>query len=271
MWSKTMIDEEGNFTEEFTEALPGMLGLEKLEHEDGSPIKTFEATPNLSSLAKAYHDTKTAYGKKLENVIQKPGENASDEDIAAYNAELDAARGVPTEAQSYEFPLLDGETEEALFTDDHKTEYQNFAKENKIPASTFSAFVQLNRKLAAAQAKAVADKIEEAENKTIEAIKEKNKGDALVVAGKRVFNALSKFNKNNPEFLAKLKEQDVFNNPTDFQRWKNAGVTPQNYQAWLEIANELKISHSVDGSKGSTGGTELKDLLPKSAADLGAK
>jgi len=266
-----MIDEEGNFTEEFNEALPGMLGLEKMEHEDGKPIKMFENTPNLGSLVKMAFDTKTAMGKKMENVIQKPVEGASEKDIAKYMAELDAARGVPTEAQSYEFPLGEGETEETMYTPEHITAYKEFAKQHNIPASVFTDFVQINRKLASEQAAVITKVIQDAETKVIEKVKTDHPGEKLGIAGKQVFNALSKFNKNNPEFLAKMKEQDVFNNPTDWQRWKNAGVTPQNFQAWLEIAQELKISHSVDGAPGGGGGTELKDILPKSAEALGVK
>lgn len=264
-----MIDEEGNFTDAFTTALPGFLGKETLTHDDGSPIKMFETTPNLSSLAKLAFDTKTAQGKKLENVIQKPAEGASEEDIAKYMSELDAARGVPTEPQNYEFPLGEGETEEKIYTEEHKTAYKAFAKEHNIPASVFNGFVQLNRKLAAAQVADITQQIEDAEKVVIEKLKTEHPGEKLGMAGKQVFNALSKFNKNNPEFLAKMKEADVFNNPSDFQRWKNAGVTPQNFQAWLSIAQELQISHSADGEPPADSGTGLKDILPKSAAALG--
>lgn len=266
-----MIDGEGNFTDAFTTALPGFLGKETLTHDDGTPIKMFEKTPNLGSLVKMTFDTKTAQGKKMDNVIQKPGDNATDEEKATFMAAIDAARGVPTEAQNYEFPLGEGETEEKLYTEDHITAYKAFAKENNISASAFNDFVQLNRKLAGEQTASITQGIQEKENKVIEKLKTDNPGDKLGLAGKQVFNALSKFNKNNPEFLAKMKDADVFNNPTDFQRWKNSGVTPQNFQAWLSIAQELKISHSVDGEAGGGGGAELKDILPRSAAALGVK
>ena len=266
-----MIDAEGNFTDAFTTALPGFLDRENMTREDGSTIKMFEHTPSIKSLVKFAYGAKTDLGKKLENVIQKPVEGASEEDIAKYMGELDTARGVPTEAQNYEFPLGEGESEEKLYTEVHITSYKAFAKENNIPVSVFNEFVKLNRKLTNEQSQALIQKIQETENTVVEKLKVDNQGEKLVIAGKQVFNALSKFNKNNPEFLAKMKEADVFNNPTDFQRWKNAGVTPQNFQAWLSIAQELKISHSVDGVPDKGGGTTLKDILPKSAAALGVK
>lgn len=266
-----MIDSEGNFTEAFTTALPDFLGKETLTREDGSPIKMFEHTPNLGSLVKMAYGAKTDLGRKMDNVIQKPGENATDEEKATFMATIDTARGVPTEAQNYEFPLGEGETEEKLYTEEHINAYKAFAKENNIPASVFNGFVQLNRKLTGEQTAAITQGIQEAENKVIEKLKTDNSGDKLGLAGKQVFNALSKFNKNNPEFLAKMKENNVFENPTDFQRWKNAGVTPQNFQAWLSIAQELKISHSANGETGGGGGTKLSDILPKSAAALGSR
>lgn len=267
----TLIDAEGNFTEDFTKALPGYLGKETLTREDGSPIKMFEHTPNLGSLVKMAYGAKTDLGKKLDNVIQKPGERASEEDIAKYMAEIDTARGVPAEAQNYEFPLAEGETEETLYSEDEKTAYKEFAKKHNVPSSVFNEFVLLNKKFASGKAAAITQKIQEGENEAIEKLKTDNSGDKLNLAGKQVFNALSKFNKNNPEFLAKMKESGVFENPTDFQRWKNAGVTPQNFGAWLSIAQELKISHSSDSSPGAGSGATFKDMLPESAKRLGDK
>lgn len=266
-----MIDTEGNFTDAFTKALPGFLGKETLTHDDGTPIKMFEKMPNLGSLVKMTFDTKTAQGKKQENVIQKPGENATDEEKVTFMAEIDAARGVPAEAQNYEFPLAEGETEETLYSEDERTAYKEFAKKHNVPSSVFNEFVLMNKKFTTGKTAAITQKIQEGEDSAIEKLKTNNPGDKLGLAGKQVFNALSKFNKNNPEFLAKMKEAGVFENPTDFQRWKNAGVSPQNFGAWLSIAQELKISHSADGAAVSVSGAELKDILPKSAEALGVK
>ena len=268
-----MVGADGNFTEDFSNNLPGFLDKETLTKEDGSPIKMFENTPSMKSLVKMAYDSKTALSKKMDNVIQKPGENATDEDIATYMGEIDAARGVPTEAQNYEFPLAEGETEETLYTPEHIEGYKKFAHDNHIPADVFGKFVLLNKQLAKQTEDHVKQQIADAETKVINELKEKNPGEGMVVAGKQVFNALSKFNKNNPAFLEKMKEAGVFENPSDMQRWKNAGVTPQNFQAWHGIAQELKISHSTDGSGSAGGGGsgDLSTLLPKSAASLGVK
>ncbi len=268
----TLIDGEGNFTPDFTKALPGYLGKETLTKDDGSPIKMFENTPSIGSLVKLAYGAKTDLGKKMENAIQKPAEGAGDDVIAKYMAELDTARGVPSEAQNYEFPFSEGQTEEDTYTEDEITAYKEFAKEHSFPAETFSEFVLLNRQFTQQKTANALQNIKDAEDETIKFIKEKNPGkENLDIAGKRVFNALSKFNANNPEFLAKLKENKVFENPADFENWKKAGVTPQNFRAWLGIATEMKISHSVSGDPGGGGGGELSDLLPASAKVLGDK
>ncbi len=265
--------EDHSFSEGFTAALPGMLGMEKLENEDGTPIKMFETTPNLGSLVKSFYDTKSAMGGmvKAENVIRKPGENPSDDEVSAYMAEIHAAAGVPTEAQNYEFALGEGETEETLYNEEAITAYKDFAKENNVPADVFAGFVAINRKLAGAETTRINEAILTKETESIDKIKKEHPGEKLAITGKNVFATLSKFNKNNPEFLAKMKEADVFNNPTDFQRWKNAGVTPQNFIAWASISQEMKISHSSDGEGGGAGGSDLASLLPASAASLGVK
>jgi len=92
-----MIDAEGNFNQDFTDALPGMLGD---EHAD---FKDFENIKDMGTLVKNYANTKSAFSKKLENVIQKPGPDATDEQKTEYRNQLMEGIGAPKEVGEYKF------------------------------------------------------------------------------------------------------------------------------------------------------------------------
>jgi len=78
-------------------ALKGLAGPEHAETKCLDDVKDF------SSLVKFAVETKSAYGKKLDNVIQKPGKDASDADKAAYKASLKAELGAVKSGAEYEF------------------------------------------------------------------------------------------------------------------------------------------------------------------------
>ena len=267
----SMIDSDGKFTEAFTTALPGYLGKETLTKDDGSPIKMFETTPNLGSLAKMAYDSKTALGKKMDNVIQKPGENATEQEVKDYMTALDTARGAPDSIDAYVVPEDKIEVVDQFFPKLAQDRYKEVAFKNGATVGAYQEMMGVAIELAHEQITAHAQSVKEAEDKVITSIKTNHPGEGLAIAGKMVFNALTKFNKNNPEFLAKLKDGDVFNEPTDFENWNTSGVSPQNFQAWLSIAQELKISHSVNGAQDVSSGSEISDILPASAKVLGNK
>ena len=91
------LNEEGGFTDGFREALPGMLGDEHIDS------KVFDDIPDVATLAKNYADTKSMVGRKLEGVIQKPTESATDEDKANYRDTLRIELGAPESIEGYAF------------------------------------------------------------------------------------------------------------------------------------------------------------------------
>ena len=91
-----MIDTDGNFTQEFTDALPGMLG------EENKDFKGFDDVKGIKSLVGMYANIKKAYGAKQENVIQRPADDATPADKDTYRSQLFEAIGAPVTVDGYE-------------------------------------------------------------------------------------------------------------------------------------------------------------------------
>lgn len=77
--------------------------LRTLAGPEYAESKAFDDIKDFRSLVKVHADTKSALGKKLDNVIQKPAADASDEDKAAYKASLKAELGAVKSGAEYEF------------------------------------------------------------------------------------------------------------------------------------------------------------------------
>jgi len=96
-----MLAKDGSLTDAFHESLPGMLGEgyeeAKIDYKD------------IPSLVKGIVDTKRAFHQKTDGMIKVPGEDATDEEKAAYRQAL----GVPDSAEAYKFErkaLADGQS-----------------------------------------------------------------------------------------------------------------------------------------------------------------
>ncbi|MCK5605435.1 hypothetical protein KAR91_26320, partial [Candidatus Pacearchaeota archaeon] len=96
------IDETGKFGDGFAEAATAIAG----ESHKGS--KVYDDVPDFDTLVKNYADTKSLVGKKLEGVIQKPANDASDEDKAAYRDGLLTELGASENPDDYKFPEVEG-------------------------------------------------------------------------------------------------------------------------------------------------------------------
>ena len=93
----TMFGDGGSITDSGRAAMVTAAG------EGHAETKLFDDITDFGGLCKRFADTKTAYDKKQENVIQRPADDASDEVKAAYKKEVSKAHGAPDEASGYEF------------------------------------------------------------------------------------------------------------------------------------------------------------------------
>ena len=110
--SEEFIGENGVLTEAFTEALPDMMGDNFYNDPDtkSEPTKLFENVKDVKTLVNNYANAQrtiskgeAAFAEKTKGMVKIPGEDASDEDKAAYRT----ARGVPESADGYKLDIPD--------------------------------------------------------------------------------------------------------------------------------------------------------------------
>ena len=134
-----MIGEDGVFTDEFREQLPGLLGDNYFNDPETKqqPTKMFD---NIKDIKGLVNMTATAqrelsrgdarFADKMKEMIKIPGEGATPEEIAAYNK----AVGVPETMDGYELPIPEG---------DDKAGYEVIA--NAVKAAAFESGVPASK------------------------------------------------------------------------------------------------------------------------------
>jgi len=131
------IDESGAFADSFKE----QIGLYAGDEFKGS--KVFDDVPDVATLIKNYAHTKTAYGKKLDNVIQLPNDASSDEDKAAAITAAQDFLGAPKEAKDYEFPRVDG----LDYSEEREKLFREFFMTNRVPVDFAKSLVETFNKM----------------------------------------------------------------------------------------------------------------------------
>jgi len=126
------IDENGDFTDDFRDELPGRLGDAYFNDPETKqkPTKEFDNVKNVFDMAKMVVTGSrkiSAHGDELkkarEGMIKIPGEGATVEEIAAYRK----AYGIPDTADGYELPIPEND----------KEGYESIAA--KVKAAAFTA------------------------------------------------------------------------------------------------------------------------------------
>ncbi|KKK51471.1 hypothetical protein LCGC14_3114610, partial [marine sediment metagenome] len=209
----------------------------------------------------AYADTKSAMGKKQENVIQKPADDASDDVKAAYKAEIAKAGGAPDSAADYEFfkaeKLPDGMERSQELEDkfravfhEHKapkalvTALSQVFEETQIGA--FTALMEAN----SAEAAKVADEKQKRIETSHTELKTLWPGDDL---GKNARISLKAINIFGADDLKKnLADAKIYENATDLAAWEKAGVPAATLQLFHKVAlKTLDAKQLGDDTPGS--------------------
>jgi len=264
-----------------------MLDVNEFMNDDGSFIegadirslagpgheetKCFDDIKDFSSLVKVHADTKSALGKKLENVIQKPGEKATDDERAAYKTALREGLGAPKSGAEYEFtrPELpagmqyDEEFESGMREtlaqagvpkDEAKVIYDAY---NTKMIERFNKHAETE----AAEIKAGDEKLRAEWPGEKMTVNTRMAYAAMQALGAKAFPELwSGFKdgegKDVPGLEQRLKEAVIFDSPGDLDKWRACGVDTSMLKLYSVIGEMMQPGQVLvgDGVGKSTSG-----------------
>lgn len=245
--------EGGTFTEQFTTDLPAILG----EDFKGGDMRQF-CGDNVASLIKNATQTKQAYNTKLENVIQRPGDKATDEEKSTFQAIMRTEAGLdaPKDVAGYEFakPEMPKGLE---YKEEAATAFKQFCLENKIPASLANVLHDMRLNEIIGTHNAAIEAKQKAFDTSVETLKTDWPGDELPVNLRCAHDALMQFGSddlvhNGETFKGLktlLKEADLYTAPDNFEKWQGLQIAPDQLRLWANIGKRMQSGDIQIGSK----------------------
>jgi len=238
------LNEDGGFTEDFKTALPSMLGEEHAES------KVFEDITGLSMLAKAYADTKSMVGKKLEGVIQKPTDNSSDDDKANFRKTLLTELGAPESVDGYQFDrpdMPDGmEYDEGMEGD-----FKSLLHQANCPLDIAKTLVDGFNKLQIGRFNQGVEADNAEFEKESTSMKTDWAGEALPTNLRIALKAVKEF--VGDDLKKQIDEAKLYDKATDLSVWRKLGFSPSQIRVWHNIASKVMPSTAGKDEGGQTG------------------
>lgn len=270
--ASAIFNEDGSFTDAGRQAMISYAGE---EHKD---TKLFDDVKDFPGVCKRLADTKSSHDKKLENVIQKPADDASDEVKAAYRAQLAEASGAPKTATEYEFykseKLPDGMERSQELEDKMRT----ILFEHKAPKTlvlalsqafeefqigSFNAIIETDRQTAAT----AADEKQGAFDTACTAMKEKYPGEKLATEARIGLLVINKY--GTEELVKKLKDANMYENAADLTKWRDSGVPLETLQFMIKVGHETLDAKFLGNPP--SGPAEKSSMYARTKAQLGEK
>ena len=144
-WHQSIFNDEGGFGENWQDNLPSEFDEYKA---------TLANYKDFGALAKSLKDSKAAAMAKNEGMIKLPGEDASDEDLAAFRSAL----GVPEAPEGYEITAPENLPEGVEFDEELAGNFAQVAHGLNLPPAAVQKLVEWN--LEQEHARAVAGQAE---------------------------------------------------------------------------------------------------------------
>lgn len=275
------ITNEGGFEDSFrSDVLPGAIG------EEHKGTQLFDDIPDVQTLCKRFADTKTAYDKKLDNVIQKPPDDAPDEVKATYRSELATASGAPAAASEYEFFKSEKLPEGMERSQELEDRFRQVFFEHKTPkalvkalsqvfeesqVAAFTSVMETDQQAADEAAKVAAEKAD-AEQRTFDegctALKTEWPGEKLAGNARISLAAIEKF--GSDELITNLKKANMYENAADLAAWKTAGIPLATLRLFHKVGLATLDASVLGGGKGGAGsGGTKKSMYARTKAQMG--
>ncbi len=252
--ASVIFGEDGTFTDEGRKALISGAG------EGHAETKMFGDIKNLAGLAKVAADSNAAASRKLDNVIEIPGDDADDATKSAYHARLATAAGAPTEAAGYEFHKPEKMPEGMEYDQAAEDLARVFFFENKFSKAQVVALTKFNAdgkiaqfaamaEQATTDAAADADEKQKALTEGYDKLKTDWPGEKLPENNRIALAAINIF--GDKDLKAKLKAADIYTNATNDTAWEEAGVPVKTRRLFHQVGLRTLDAKALAGARTS--------------------
>lgn len=233
-----MMTDDGKFTENFSPAIAGDAYKDRKDFTDGR-------SPDLPTLVKGYLDGQTSISKhaaKMENVIQRPGNNATEDEKAEFHKILLKELGAPEKVEDYDLAPPEGmQHDETLIA-----EAKNWFLEIGLPPSMAKVLVDRWDSYAAAKMKEAKDADNAAFENEAKTFKSEHPGDKLTLDTRIAAKAMIQF--GGEETAKAIKEGGLLteNKTGDLDVWKEKlGIWPRQLAAYAKIGAAMKSDEAI--------------------------
>lgn len=220
--------------------------------DDYKDSKLLDGVADTTALAKRFMDTKVAYDTKQEGVIQKPGEDATDEQKAEYESALKKELGAGESLNDYTLPDTGVERSEELI----QAIKQAYLDEGISPAAATRMIEKLDGVYTASQ-KAAAEAAEVEYQNDVKDYQKEHPGDTATTAPRMALKAMLQFaGKHNPALAKSIIDSKILDTPNDFAALRKIGISPAQLRTWEPIAEAMQSDKAITNEGTPTPGTQ---------------
>ena len=224
--------------------------LHTLAGDDYKESQALADVKNFESLIKVAIDSKAQASKKLENVIQRPGENADEETVKAFKNTLLTEAGMARveKPEDYNFVAPTDLPEGLVYDTELEKYYRNLFFEAGVPKELAeSIFNAENKRMIEAHIAEIAEakKVHDIE---VAELKSENPGETIKEFVRIAHNALMNYASDDvikdgqtiKGLKTLIKETKLYDNPTDFDKWLELGISVNQLRMWNKIGQDMK-------------------------------
>ena len=237
-----MIGTDGVFTEAFTEALPGFLGE---EHKDS---KDFDDIKDIGTLVKRFADNRKMVGKKLDNVIQRPAADATDDKKAEFRNVLLTELGAPETVEGYVFDkpqLPDGMD----YSDETEKTFKELFHKLRVPADVAKQLTTAYNEMQVARFTTERDSAQVEFDKESGQLKLDWPGELFSKNARIAYKALQEF--MGEDALKAFDEAQIFDHASDLELWNKLGIGISQLRVWHNIGLKTLDAKHLTNEGGS--------------------
>jgi hypothetical protein len=231
----TLLDDQGNFTDGFHEALPGILEVDEVTSD------VYKNTGNIEGLLKSHHNLEKKIGEKPEGIIA-PGENATDEEKSEYNRKLLGALGLAETPAEFDF--AQGEMPEGLrMGEAEENQWREFFHKQNFPKPLVNALMKQYNEMKQGMVTQMQERIEAEDKAAWEKLTANYSGDKLTELGRNAVHFLRAF--GSEQAAKELDGAKIHDAPGDRERWKSVGLAPHEVEMYGRAGEKMRAGKFV--------------------------